>query len=248
MYHSISNKEEDIKSIYYASTTTPEIFRKQIQFLKSTGYNPISIHDAFNGLYRKIILPPKPVVITFDDGFKDFLSEAFPVLHKYKFPAVMFIITKYINNDSLRFKEKECLRWKEIYKLSNEGITIGSHTITHPKLKILNDNEIEYEIKKSKEVIQDKIGKTVDFFSYPYAFPEEDKEFTNKLRILLETNGYKGGVTTIIGRASNKDDKYFLKRIPVNKYDDLTFFKAKLDGAYDWMHKAQYIFKKLKSI
>ena len=106
--------------------------------------------------------------------------------------------------------------------------------------------EIEDEIRQSKAVIENKIGKPVDSFSYPYAFPEEDREYKACLRGLLEEAGYRNGVSTNIGRISRTDDRYFLKRIPVNSFDDMDFFHAKIMGAYDWMFTVQKVYKHLR--
>ena len=80
-------------------------------------------------------------------------------------------------------------------------------------------------------------------FSYPYAFPETDRGFIDRLRRVLEESGYKDGVSTIIGRAGRSDSRLFMKRLPVNSHDDVRFFRAKLEGAYDWVHTVQYAAK-----
>jgi len=191
--------------------------------------------------------PGKPifVVITFDDGYQDFYTEAFPVLQNYGYTATVFLPTGFIDNRN-NLKGKTHLKWNEILELANNGISFGSHTVTHPQLKFLKKEDIQFEIRQSKKVIENNLEKPVESFSYPFAFPEEDKEFTKYLRKILQKYGYKHGVSTRIGMTSKKDDIYFMKRIPVNSCDDIPLFEAKLEGGYDWLNAPQNFFKILK--
>jgi hypothetical protein len=107
-------------------------------------------------------------------------------------------------------------------------------------------DDIQFEIENSKIKIEREIEEEIDTLSYPFAFPEQDHQFITKLRTLLLSNGYKRCLSTIIGTENNKK-KFYLKRIPVNNYDDLKLFKAKLEGLYDWVHSVQYVFKTIKS-
>ncbi len=123
------------------------------------------------------------------------------------------------------------------------GITFGSHTVTHRDLRKLQQNEFEGELALSKEIIENRVGKSINSFSYPYAFPEVNREFKRALRQALVRCGYKNGVSTLIGAAKQGDDVFFLKRIPVNSYDDMLLFRAKLAGDYDWLIYPQRLYK-----
>jgi hypothetical protein len=101
------------------------------------------------------------------------------------------------------------------------------------------------EITRSKREIESLIGVPVDSFSYPYAFPEEDKAFTEYLRAELIRCGYQTSVTTVIGRVGLGNDRHFMKRIPINEADDLLLFEAKLRGGYNWLHGLQYLSKRI---
>jgi peptidoglycan/xylan/chitin deacetylase (PgdA/CDA1 family) len=247
MYHSVAENEEEQedknKKGYYYVNTSPHVFAKHMQLLYKENYSVISLTDAVNNLISGILIPNKPIVITFDDGFKDFYTNAFSVLKKYAFTATVFLPTSYIQNTEQRLKNKVHLNWNEIRELCKEGITFGSHTVTHPQLKLLKNADIDYEIKQSKEIIEQNIGSGVDSFSYPFAFPEHKIIFRTYLRYVLEKFGYKNGVSTRIGTATKYDEKYFLKRIPINSFDDISFFKAKIEGAYDWLYIIQYLTK-----
>jgi hypothetical protein len=226
-------------------TRNPEFTNSPVPQLTNvvTRNSQQATHTPFNQLTNQQI---NYVVITFDDGFRDFNTNAFPILEKYGFTATMFLSTGFINNGS-RFKGEKCLSWDEVRELHRKGIKFGSHTVTHPQLKTLNTKQIEYEVRKSKEDIEDNLGESTDSFSYPYKFPEEDKNFTMYLRDLLNKYGYKNGVSTILGIAKNGNNNFFLKRIPLNSCDDISLLRAKLQGGYDWLHMPQLFSKHLKN-
>jgi len=241
MYHSVSSEPETETHPYFWVNTSPEMFDAQMRFLKENNYQVITLERAIEIIYGQAVKDDhsKYVVITFDDGFRDFYIDAFPILQKYGFTATVFLPTKYITDHSKKMDGKVHLSWDEVAELSRQGITFGSHTVSHPQLRDLDKDAIKYEIEYSKQVMESKMGASIDSFSYPFAFPEEDKELTNYLTTTLADCGYKFGVSTRIGRTSAKDPIFFLKRLPVNSRDDLAFFKAKLEGGDDWLHWVQ---------
>src|SRR5579863_7413326 len=104
----------------------------------------------------------------------------------------------------------------------------GSHNVTHPQLTQVGAAQARDEVRRSKETMEDRLGVAVTSFAYPYAFPETDGAFRRKLRGYLEEAGYESGVSTMIGTARGKSDRYFLERLPVNSFDGLELFGAKL--------------------
>jgi hypothetical protein len=95
----------------------------------------------------------------------------------------------------------------------------------------------------SKEIIEQKLGAAVTSFSYPFAFPEEDRDFTRFLSDALENHGFENGVSTIIGRARPGSNRFQLPRLPANSWDDPPLLRAKLEGGYDWLHWPQRFYK-----
>jgi len=190
----------------------------------------------------------KCVVITFDDGYRDFYTHAFPVLAEYGFKATMFIVSGLAGEQRGLRDGKEFMTWEEIRRIHSGGIRIGSHTVTHPELYSMRPSQIEDELRRSKSAIEDKLGAAVQSFAYPFAFPEQDRGFVRMLKELLEMHGYQSGVSTILGTAHRGHDAFFLPRLPVNSYDDLQFFEVKLNGGYDWLHSLQYAHKCVKSV
>lgn len=248
MYHSISNDRMKKVHPYYETSTSPYIFAQHMKYLYENGYQAVTLREAICYLSDVKRLKEKIVIITFDDGFRDFYTEAFPVLNSHGFSATVFLPTAFIKNDRLKFKDKECLSWNEVRKLHNEGIMFGSHTVNHPKLSEMSEDDILFELMHSKEQIENEISGSVESFSYPFAFPEQDKEFVRNLLKVLKKCGYKYGVTTRIGTSSKRDAYFFLKRLPVNFLDDSLFLQAKLEGAYDWIYRFQLLYKSLKRL
>jgi peptidoglycan/xylan/chitin deacetylase (PgdA/CDA1 family) len=185
----------------------------------------------------------KTVVITFDDGYRDFYTDAFEAMRQCGFSAIVFLATDRIKDTPVRIEGVDYLTWSEVAELHAGGIRFGSHTVTHPDLRSLSPDQIEYELGYSKEIIEQKLGAPVESFSYPFAFPEENKSFTQFLVDILENLGFENGVSTIIGRASKNNNRYHLPRLPVNSWDDASLLRAKLEGGYDWLHWPQWLYK-----
>ena len=245
MYHSISESECQNLHPYFVTETSVQVFETHMKFLSDNGYQTITTEDVVALLNSPQKLTGKNVVITFDDGYRDFYRNAFPILNKYGYRATVYLPTAYINQRVHTFKGKECMTWAEVRELREVGILFGSHTVSHPQLRFVSLPDLEYEVKVSKDTIEDEIGEPIRSFAYPYAFPEGDSAFIHRLRDLLGTCGYKNGVSTVIGSSHSLEDHFFLRRLPANSKDDLALFRAKLEGDYDWLHTAQYLKKLL---
>ena len=243
MYHSVSREEESGVLPYYRLNTSPERFREHMDCLRRGGFSVIRLEDIERVREAGMRETRRLAVLTFDDGYRDFYTSAFPILGQYGFPATVFLSTGYIGN---RFKGKECMRWEEVRELGRNGILFGSHTVTHPVLSRLGWDEVDFEVRRSRETIEDELGTPVASFGYPSAFPENRREFVEELDRVLRRNGYRHGVTTIIGTTREGDNALFLNRLPINSLDDPELFRAKLDGAYDWLRYPQYLYKMLR--
>jgi peptidoglycan/xylan/chitin deacetylase (PgdA/CDA1 family) len=156
-------------------------FEKGIKFLHDIGYKSVPVEEIF----RPKETFDRKVVITFDDGYEDVYLNAFPILQEYGFTAFIFIITGFVGKPNswdfnLGRKRKRHLSWKQIKEMSQFGFDFGSHTVNHPDLTKINPNWVAYELKKSKEVLEDKLGKEVIFLSYPFGrynrFVQEEAE------------------------------------------------------------------------
>lgn len=249
MYHSIADDVDDKVHPYFRTVTTPASFARQIEFLREQGYSALTLSEAA----RRLQDPECPaadraktVVLTFDDGLRDFYTAACPVLERAGFRATMFLSSAYIDKPFLN--GRDCLSAREVKELADKGFEFGSHSVSHRRLVALDRVELVEELSASKQAIQDITGKEVTLFSYPYRFPEENRAFTRSLGELLDERGYQAGVTTAIGRSRTADDRRFLPRLPINDGDDSQLLQAKLDGHYDWLRTGQLLRKRSRAL
>jgi peptidoglycan/xylan/chitin deacetylase (PgdA/CDA1 family) len=227
---------------YFHINTLPDVFSQQMRWLRNAGYRSIDLKQAWTGLEAGADLS-KTIVITFDDGYRDFYTDALPILKQCGFTATIFLATDRIHRAPARVEGADYLTWSDVRELHAQGIGFGSHTVSHPDLRSLGPEQIEYELGHSKEVIEQHLGAAIECFSYPFGFPEEDKNFARFLEDVLSNLNFDYGVSTILGRASRRSNRFFLPRLPVNSCDDPSLFRAKLEGGYDWLHWPQLLKK-----
>jgi peptidoglycan/xylan/chitin deacetylase (PgdA/CDA1 family) len=220
MYHSIS-ANPDKNSLLSVSAST---FEKQMQFLRRHRYNIISLKDLAELTKKKLVIPHNTIVITFDDGYCDNLTVAYPVLKRYKIPATIFVSPFYISN------EAKYLTWAELKKLSeSQLIDIGSHTLKHVFLLDFKDEaELYAQIRYSKELLERRLGVAIASFSYPAG------GFNKKIRQLVIDSGYQAAVATKPGLKYPNNDIFALKRMRISERDSNLFvFWFKLSGYYN---------------
>ena len=126
MYHSISDTSEDGVAAYYRTVTRPDVFRSQMKTLKSRGWRGVTLREGLASLGSTAQDSEKQVAITFDDGFEDFYTSAYPALCESGFSATMYLATGFIGETQKVFKGHSCLSWKQIRELHAGGIEFGS--------------------------------------------------------------------------------------------------------------------------
>lgn len=219
-YHSISKNSWDY-------SIDPEIFEKQIKFL-AENYSVVPLERIVDYAKNKINLPSKTVAITFDDGFKDFYSTAFPILKKYNMPVTVFI-TSALDNDPKRLGiYAEIMNWEDVVELSKQGVVFGSHGVHHLDFRFLTSDDEKAEIINSKMEIEKKIGRPVRYFAFPYG---RMKKGQNEI---LKSSGYEAGFSIKQKLICVGDDIYFIKRSIVDRGQTFIIFKARLTKSLDW--------------
>ena len=256
MYHSISDEPESGHP-YFWLNTSPKRFAEHMQFLRDNNYKVIDLSEAAKMIstessgspnlptFHHSSIRQKMVVLTFDDGYRDFNTHAFPVLKQFGFTATVFLPTDYIGNGRPGIRGKQHLSWEEVRELHAQGITFGSHTCSHPQLREVGRDVLKDELARSHSAIETEAG-ACDGFCYPYKFPEQDGHFVTVLTDSIQSAGYDYCVSTRIGTTNTASDIFSLKRIPVNSGDDVPLFAAKLRGGYDWLAILQAGTKRLR--
>ncbi len=217
MYHYIRNGIPVTETLSYGLSISPEQLDQQLSYIAQNGYQTISLNDLADSLENKTPLPPKSVILTFDDGYRDFYTTAFPLLKKYNLRAVSFYIVGYSNYPSY-------MNWDMIREIHSSGLVdVESHTLGHLMLTQLPPDQAKNEIFESKRLLEEKLNKKVNFFAYPYG------DYNDEVVSLVVQAGYKLAFGTKVGSDLHASEKYFLKRVPINGFDSFDVFKAKLD-------------------
>ncbi len=162
VYHIVRPAYSSDSAAVRALAQTPEIFDAQMQYLADAGYH-ITTFNALEAYFRNDTpLPTNPVIISFDDGWSDQFTYAFPILQKYHYPATFFVFTNPIGHRGF-------LSWNNLRIMHDAGMTIGSHTRSHPFLTKISSPAILWnEIDGSKKIIEQNLGITVHEFAYPF--------------------------------------------------------------------------------
>jgi len=237
-YHSIDNSGSVI-------STAPEVFRRQMQYLSENGYKAVTLNEFISSLSEDKTPFLKTVVLTFDDGFQNFFTEAFPVLEKYGFKATVFLVTDFCgkNNDWAgnppELPPSRLLSWEEIKELHNYGIEFGGHTRTHLDLTKILDPRLESEVVESKAIIEERIGSEVTTFAYPFG------KFNQKVRQAVEKS-YKAACSTSLGKVRAGSDFFSLERVDTYYLSNPKIFNRLSSPSFDGYMLFRHLMREVK--
>ncbi len=252
--HNLFFKSNGLRILYYhrvdpsedhMSCISPERFAGQMNYLAEKGYRVLPLDNVPFYLQHGKPFPPKCVVLTFDDGFKDNYIYSYPILGELGFHATIFLVGSYIGGRELPVFSRHkggCLplSWSEVEEMSRNGISFGAHSLTHPELTRLAQTEVESEVLGSKKLIEDKLGKEVKLFCYPRG------DFDERVKAIVAESGFSGACTTRPGATHLRSDPFALRRVYISRDDTLSDFRKKLNGAYDTLHKGRQIWLRVK--
>lgn len=224
MYHAIGSRvENDQKGIF---SITPRLFEEQMALL-------ISYKNAGIKNLEPISMPDQElrVAMTFDDGYRDNLSAAMPVLENYQIPFTVFITTDFIQSGSDLY-----LGPKELQTLARNPLaTIGSHGVSHIPLTSCGAQQLRRELVLSKHYLEDLTGKEIAVIAYPHGSVDR------RVRDAVENAGYRSGASSIFDINTHLTDPLLLCRTPILGNDSLRTFEQKLHGDWDWYRWRQYL-------
>jgi peptidoglycan/xylan/chitin deacetylase (PgdA/CDA1 family) len=231
MYHGIVSDENDISNPIHISKKT---FEEQMAWLYENKYRTITLNEMLQFFERKQI-PPKCVVLTFDDGYQSLLTNATPVLKSFNLFATLFLMTGAIgeksytifNSQNSSFPENDPpLNWSQLKDMTNACWNIEAHSRNHYIHNIISQDLLEKEMRGSKEDIEYHIHKKVEFYCYPCGSYN-----TNCLK-LLKKLGYKAAFSVHPGLANWNSDLRRLPRVEINQHTNLECFKRKLETGF----------------
>jgi len=214
----------------------PNMFRMHISSLASRGFQDLPLEAYIHALRGDENVPlRKYVCLTFDDGWRDNYTDAFPILQEYGFTATIFLTVAYIG------EKKDYLTWEQVMEMKTAGFKFGSHTLTHPHLTQIPIERARREIMESKELLEDKISEEVGAFCYPYG------DYNQDIVELVEEAGYQGAVVTpSSGRCGASI--YSIRRIGVYGTDILFSFRIKTSPLADMISLSSVLWKVAKRL
>jgi len=226
-YHQIVSQKRP-KDPWHLTVSVRQ-FERQIRYLHERGYQCVSLTEILKSSRNGQPHRRKSVILTFDDGYENFFTLAYPILSRYGFTATVFLITDCIGKRSDRKYETGApfLSWDQVKSLHKDGISFGSHTCTHPDLPLLSETQVWHELVSSKECLENKLAARSQFLAYPHG--HSNREVQHK----AEAAGYEAACGISRGRSS----RFNLWRTLCHTEDTLPRFVFQLTK---WPYYARY--------
>lgn len=208
MYHYIRDYKKTDDPIGVNLSVSPAVFEEQMKWLKDHGYQTFGPSE----LDRIARLDPgvKPIILTFDDGYRDAYTGAWPILKKYEYKGVFYLIAGSLGDPAY-------MTWDMAKEMLDSGMIIGSHTISHPDLRNVNDEELHSQLNGSRSLIKDHLNIVVTDFCYPAG--KYDDKVINKLREL----DYKTATTVSPGLTDQNSDPYQIPRYRITNESNFDY-------------------------
>lgn len=204
MYHYISAPPPDADPYRQDLSVPPERFESHLRYLQKQGYTSISLSDLVYHLTQGTPLPSKPIILTFDDGYVDQYTNAFPLLRQYGFHAAFFVITDFVTEGRPGY-----MTWDQLKELVAAGMEIGSHSRNHPDLRGQPLDYLVWQALGSKETIEYYLGITPRFVAYPSG------RYDEQTIAVFHSAHFWAGLTTTQGTEQRSDRLFELQRIRV---------------------------------
>jgi O-antigen biosynthesis protein len=223
MYHSLDKESGD------RWTLSTSLFAEHMKWLSEHDYRSMTVSAFVKARRAAASLPPRTVVITFDDGLRDFLTEAMPVLQRYGLVATLYVVTGLVGkicpwSSSPSDGVRNMLSWDELRMLPQSGIECGGHTHTHPQLDIVPSDEAAAEIRRSKAELEDHLECRVDSFAYPHGYANRE------IRRLVREAGFTSACRVRHALSSTREDPFALSRIIVTNDISANEFESLFAG------------------
>jgi peptidoglycan/xylan/chitin deacetylase (PgdA/CDA1 family) len=175
----------------------------QLDALQQDGFKAITLEQLFNAYVLGAKLPLHPVVLTFDDGYTSFYTNALPLLKKHGYSGTLFVITGSVGKPGF-------VTWDQVKESAKAGMEIGAHTVNHPDLSKSDVSRQSFELKESRRLLEEQIRRPVRVFAYPAG------QYSDRTLVLTREAGYLAAVTTEPGLAAPSQDVYRWHRIRIN--------------------------------
>jgi peptidoglycan/xylan/chitin deacetylase (PgdA/CDA1 family) len=215
MYHYIRYYNDPRDAVGDDLSVNPDAFRAQMDYLKANDYHPIDFNDLRGYLHGTQVLPSRPVILTFDDGYADFYTTAYPVLEQHDFKAVSYVVPGFLGHGGY-------MTPGEVLELDRDGIQIASHTWSHRDLTTLPPDQLNAELRNSKAYLEQLIGHPVVDFCYPSG------RFNPAVEQAVTDTGYQTATTTQLGYTHSLGDAITWARVRVHGDEALDVYARML--------------------
>lgn len=214
MYHYIGNNPNPADHARDILSVTPDKFEAQMKYISESGFNPISFDQLYPALVSHSPLPPKPIILTFDDAYVDFYYNAYPILAKYNLSATVFVPTNLVGKPAY-------MNWDQIVQLNQTGrVHFLAHSQNHSDLTHLTAAQLTTEITESKKILEQKLGAPVNFMAYPYG------TVNNTVIEAVKKAGYLGSAGTWESKFQSQNNLYDMPRLRITGNMSLETYKA----------------------
>ena len=217
LYHYIRVNPNPKDKLGFGLSVTPGDFHLQMLYLASHGFNVVSLHLAVQAINEHRALPPRPVVLTFDDGYRDFYTSAAPELVRYGFTATNFVVTGFVG-------WSRYMTWAQIQALDRAGFNMADHTVDHLALADLPAARALWEMRQAKQTLEAQLGHPVLDLAYPYG------SFNSTVATQARQLGFECAVSTLPGTAHQAQELMELARLRVEGGDSLSYFADLVGG------------------
>jgi peptidoglycan/xylan/chitin deacetylase (PgdA/CDA1 family) len=202
---------------------SPSSFAQQMAYLYTAGYQCLNLQDALYYWQTGQRPPRKSFVLTFDDGYQDVYTTAWPILERFGFTATIFLVAGRVGSESTWKRQRGTLAtslmsWTAIHQMQQAGFAFGNHTLTHAYLPTLDDRQVRDEITCAKAMLEDRLGAPVPFFCYPYNASDA------RIERLVAENGHQAACRNDCGKWSF----YNVWRVECRRHDTLQCFAWKV--------------------
>ncbi|MET7700389.1 polysaccharide deacetylase family protein [Streptomyces sp. NPDC005485] len=222
MYHSVATAPNDATR---ALSVAPEAFAEQLTLLADQGFTPVNTATLAASWRSGDPLPPRPVLITFDDGYEGVHRHALPVLAKHGFASTLFVSTGWLRGaHDTGGGLDTMLDWDQVRALAGEQVEIGGHSHTHPQLDQLDDDALRFELLRCKEIIADELGTRPASFAYPYGYS------SRRVRRTVRETGFTQSLAVGNGLARRRQGPYALQRVTVRRTTGIEEFERLVEG------------------
>lgn len=219
MYHHVSPHTPDEPNQWHLSS---QLFEQQLHYLRNQGFYSVTLEDWRKSILTRQPLPGKAIIITFDDGYQNFFTYAWPLLKKYGFSAIVFLI---IDDIGSQIEDTCYMGWSEIKHLLKQGVEFGSHSLNHPSFTDISYVEVVRQGTQSRAILSKELGISVDAFAYPYG------HYNSLVGQLVGSCGYIFGLQVGCKHSTWQDSFLGLFRIEIDNKDTLQRFIWKIKSS-----------------